>query len=123
MREPAATNAEIEALTKIKEEEFCITIDKTDTLGLPQDDAHSRIGEYLKSQLQSITNDSSPKPTAETENPNNPSSFKLHSETKVISTTKSEVVASSYQSPGVASGFQNVPSTSISRLHAETNVT
>ena len=102
MREPAATNAEIEALTKIKEEEIGITINKTDTLGLPQDDAHSRLREYLKSQLQSITKESSPKPIAKTENPINTSSFKLHSETKVISTTKSEVVASSYQSPRMA---------------------
>ena len=47
MRELATTNAEIEGVTKIKEEEFGVTINKTHTLGLPQDDAHSHIGEYL----------------------------------------------------------------------------
>ena len=108
MRELAASNAELEAVTKIEEEEFGVTINKTDDLGLPEDDAHSRIEEYLKSQLQSITDESSPEATAKT---------------KVVSTTMSEVVASSYQSSGAASGFQNAPSTSISRSHAETNVT
>ena len=108
MRELAATNAELEAVTKIEEEEFGVTINKTDDLGLPEDDAHSRIEEYLKSQLQSITDESSPEPTAKT---------------NVISTTMSEVVACSYQPSGAASGFQIAPSTSISRSHAETNVT
>ena len=108
MRELAATNAEFEAVTKIEEEEFGVTINKTDDLGLPEDDAHSRIEEYLKSQLQSITDKSSPEATIKT---------------KVVSTMMSEVVASLYQSSGAASGFQNAPSTSISRSHAETNVT
>ena len=108
MRELAATNAELEAVTKIEEEEFGVTINKTDDLGLPEDDAHSRIEEYLKSQLQSITDESSPEPTAKT---------------NVISTTMSEVVACSYQPSGAASGLQIAPSTSISRSHAETNVT
>ena len=78
MRELAATNAELEAVTKIEEEEFGVTINKTNDLGLPEDDAHSRIEEYLKSQLQSITDESSPEATAKT---------------KVVSTTMSEVVA------------------------------
>ena len=49
MKELAATNAELEAVTKIEEEELGVTINKTDDLGLPEDDAHSRIEEYLKS--------------------------------------------------------------------------
>ena len=60
------SNAELEAVTKIEEEKFSVTINKTDDLGLPEDDAHSRIEEYLKSQLQSITDESSPEATAKT---------------------------------------------------------
>ena len=124
MKELAATTAEIDAVTRIEEEEYGVSINKTNNLELPEDDAYERIDEYLKAQADPQTSGRSPEAIASTENTILTSGFGANAQTNITPMMTSEAISTPTTSSLIAvTGAGSIPSTPIHVPGAETKVT
>ncbi|KAJ7380589.1 hypothetical protein OS493_009056 [Desmophyllum pertusum] len=93
IKELAATTAEIEAVTKMEEEDYSVTSNRNDDRELPEEeDPYGRIEEYLQSQLDSVVNSSTPKAATGLEKTSS-------SETKAQTNVTFTMTPNSHQSP------------------------